>query len=150
MRRNMEINLSALGTMMTLAKRMILLSITLFMTTSVSATLLVEQWIEPAIDVEFSDGSWKIMSIEKLPSPPFIVQKEETSRVLINIRRVGLVWVRRSSVRFNEESLILNCQQSKSARSSNHQNFGMRGDSESVSLTCIDSQPDTNNKPHNP
>lgn len=138
MRRIMKINLSALGTMEGSVKRVILLSITLCLTNFASANLLVEQWIEPVIDVEFADGSWKIISTEKLPTPPFIVQKEETSRVLINIRRIGLVWIRRSSVRFSEESLILNCQQSKSARSSNHQNFGMRGDSENVSLTCID------------
>lgn len=109
----------------------------LFVTISVHASAVVEEWIEPAIDVEFIDGSWKIIEADKLPSPPFIVQKQELSRVLINVRRVGLVWVNRTSVRLNEETLVLHCQNTNSARSSNYQNFGMRGDSEALNTTCI-------------
>ncbi|USD67203.1 hypothetical protein [Vibrio sp. SCSIO 43136] len=100
------------------------------------APLVVEAWLEPAVDVEMHDGSWNIYAASDLPKPPLTVLDRQGSKVLLNIKGLGVVWVQLSSVRLSEESLRLLCQDNQTARSSDYQNFGMRGDDEVV-FSCV-------------
>jgi hypothetical protein len=91
---------------------------------------LVEQWLEPVTEMRTMDGEWQLKPTDKLPKPPIQVQGEEGSLVLIKLRRTGLVWIPRTSVRLSEELLQLTCQNTSTVKAKDYQNYGMRGDDE--------------------
>ncbi|WP_375753706.1 hypothetical protein [Vibrio sp. HN007] len=114
------------------------LAMALVFSNQLYATNIVEEWLLPAVDLEYADGSWKVIAVKKLPRPPFTVLEERGDKLRVNIRRVGLVWVGRSSVRLSNESIVLSCQDTQVSRARDFQNFGMRGNAEETSISCLD------------
>ena len=112
---------------------LVLLTMTSF---SASSSVMIEEWLEPVIEFKSLEGEWYLKSAKKLPKPPLIVKDEKGHMVLVNIRRVGMVWVPRTSVRLNEEALQLACQETSTVKAKDYQNFGMRGE-EDDQFTCL-------------
>ncbi|MFB9153663.1 hypothetical protein ACFFUS_09980 [Vibrio gallaecicus] len=112
---------------------LVLLTITSFFA---SSSVMIEEWLEPVIEYKNLEGEWSLKSAKKLPKPPLIVKDEKGNMVLVNIRRVGMVWVPRTSVRLNEEALHLACQETSTVKAKDYQNFGMRGE-EDNQFTCL-------------
>lgn len=110
--------------------------VTLLASFSTSASVMIEEWLEPVIELQNLEGEWALKSAKKLPQPPLIVKDEKGNLLLVNIRRVGMVWVPRTSVRLNEEALQLACQETSTVKAKDYQNFGMRGE-EDNQFTCI-------------
>lgn len=120
---------------------MVFIFFALIISLQAHASILIEEWIEPAVDLEFANGTWKVFLANDLPAPPIMVNRVEGNKLLVQLRRIGLVWVGRSSVRLSEESLLLNCQKTDSTKATDYKSFGMRGEldktSEPVALKCI-------------
>ncbi|MFA0567899.1 hypothetical protein [Vibrio gallaecicus] len=112
---------------------LVLLTITSF---SASSSVMIEEWLEPVIEYKNLEGEWSLKAAKKLPKPPLIVKDEKGNMVLVNIRRIGMVWVPRTSVRLNEEVLQLACQETSTVKAKDYQNFGMRGE-EDNQFTCL-------------
>ncbi|RTZ17284.1 hypothetical protein EJ063_00440 [Vibrio aquaticus] len=98
--------------------------------------LVIEEWLEPVVEYQTFTGDWVIQATDNIPSPPIKVQDQDKNRVLVKLRRIGLVWIPRTSVRLSEETLDLTCQKSSAVRAGDYQNFGMRGDSD-LEIKCL-------------
>ncbi|MDV7105538.1 hypothetical protein R3X26_14115 [Vibrio sp. TH_r3] len=104
--------------------------------TSSFADLYVEQWLQPIIPIKTANDQWQMKPLATLPHPPVSVLQQEGAFVQVKLRRIGTVWVPKTVLRLNEESLSLVCQETASARASDYQNYGMRGD-DSTPFICI-------------
>ncbi|NOH97520.1 hypothetical protein [Vibrio sp. 99-70-13A1] len=110
--------------------------LTLLASFSANSSVMIEEWLEPVIEFKNLEGEWSLKSAKKLPQPPLIVKDEKGNLLLVNIRRVGMVWVPRTSVRLNEEALQLACQETSTVKAKDYKNFGMRGEDDNQ-FTCL-------------
>ncbi|WP_413700592.1 hypothetical protein ACLKMH_01495 [Psychromonas sp. KJ10-10] len=125
-------------------KKIIFILLALSFSLQTHASILIEEWIEPAVDLQFANGTWKVFLAKDLPAPPIIINRVEGNNLLVRLRRIGLVWVGRSSVRLSEENLLLNCQKTDSTKATDYKSFGMRGEldnsSQPIALKCINNE----------
>lgn len=119
----------------------LLISILCTLSPSSVASLTVEEWLDPIVDIEFMDGRWQLVESLRLPKPPIVVLQQQNVKVLVKLRRIGLVWLPRASIRLSEEKLKLSCQKTQTSRAGDYQNFGMRGEGD-FTLKCISEQND--------
>ena len=101
-----------------------------------TAEQYVEQWLQPVVPIKSPNGDWIMKSVDELPNPPISVLQQQGELIQIKLRRVGPVWVPKTALRLFDESLLLTCQTTATARAVDYKNYGMRGD-EGSSFTCI-------------